>query len=388
MFGLNWIDLGIVALLIAAVFQGMRVGLLRQLLVIGGFFGALFLAGWLFPHLLPVHDRTLRTIINANLVLLFAGFVAVKGFDLSSKLKLSIGTSRFRRVESALGIFAGLTAVLVIVWLLAAMIGRLPFEGLSNSANDSLIVRTLDDHLPPIPAVFARFSRSVDPNSQPYLFTEKVAQETIPHSHLEFQTAAYKGRDSVVRITSFGCGGLASGSGFAAAPDIVITNAHVIAGVRRPIVKYDRRSYEGVPVLFDANLDLAILRTKNLPAKPLPLVSHDVALSKTVAVLGYPGGNYTEVPGVVRNRLSLFGRNIYDVGVIGRDVYELQTIVEEGSSGGPIVLPDGRAAGVIFSKSDQVAGYGYALSSSRLLGDLQRAQASHRRVSTGVCLAG
>ena len=383
---LNWVDLIIVALLIAAAIQGIRAGLV-EIFVIGGFFGGLFLGGWLFPHLIPIHDRTLLTLVNANLVLLLAVFSAVKGFDLGHKL-VSIGKGKARIAESVLGSLLGVAAMLATIGLLGVMIGRLPFEGFSNSANDSYTVQTLSRHLPAVPAVFAEFNRLVDPNSPPRLFVAPPSSASRSPAESEFELAAAKAVTATVRITSFGCGGVVSGSGFVVGPNLVATNAHVVAGVKRPIVKHNNRSYEGVPVFFDPNLDFAIVRVKNLNVNPLSLAAANVNSNTTVAVVGYPGGNLAAIPGVVTNDLNIFGRNIYDLGVIGRNVYEIQAHLAEGSSGGPVVLSDGRVAGVIFAKYDLSDEYGYALTSPHLLGAVRAAQHATNRVNTGACMAG
>ena len=383
---LNWVDLIVITLLIVAAIQGIRAGLVEVFIIVG-FFSGLFLGGWLFPHLLPIHDRTLLTLVNANLVLLLAVFSAVKGFDLSHKL-ISISKGKVRWAEAAVGSLLGVTAMLAIVGLLGVMIGRLPFGGFSNSANDSFVIQTLSRHLPPVPAVFAEFNRLVDPNSSPQLFG--TPSFTVPRSpaQSDFELAAAKAASATVRITSFGCGGVTSGSGFVVGLNLVATNAHVIAGVKRPIIKYNNHSYEGVPIFFDPNLDFAIVRVKDLNVVPLSLAATNVMIDTTVAVVGYPGGNYTAVPGIVTNDVNIFGRNIYDLGVIGRNVYEVQAHLAEGSSGGPVVLPDGRVAGVIFAKYDSSDDYGYALTSPHLLGAVQSAQTASKRVNSGACMAG
>jgi S1-C subfamily serine protease len=393
MLSLNWIDIMIILLLFGAGWLSWRIGFFRQLFVLGGFFGALFIAGWLFPHILPIHDRTLLTLINANLVLLVAIYAAIRGFDLGYYLHRRFNKKPWQgsTLERATGMAPGLVAALILVWLLGAMVGRLPFEGFSNSVNDSRIIQSLDHQLPSIPAVFAEFNRLVDPNSQPYLFVKPKPQASFNFSTSDFQTAVNKAAASIARITGFGCGGLVTGSGFTIGQNLVATNAHVVAGVQRPIIKYGGHSFESVPVLFDANLDFAILRLQPkvhaFTAPVLRLAAQDVDNDTTVAALGYPGGNFTASPGIIRNNLTVFGRNIYDVGVIGRDVYEVQTQAAEGSSGGPLVLSDGRVAGVIFARDDSNGSYAYALASSHLLDETNKAQKSSQRVSTGVCLA-
>jgi uncharacterized membrane protein required for colicin V production len=75
MFGFNWVDLIIVAVLIVAMIEGARIGALSQLLVIASFFASLFALGWFFPHIIRFHNQTVRTVINGSLVFLGAGGV-------------------------------------------------------------------------------------------------------------------------------------------------------------------------------------------------------------------------------------------------------------------------------------------------------------------------
>jgi uncharacterized membrane protein len=94
MWGLNWIDGVAVVLLVAVVIEGIRIGVLSQLLFIGGFFVTLFAAGWLFPHLLPIHDTTIRTLVNGGLVLLVAVYAGFRCLDLGQKVQWSLRTGK------------------------------------------------------------------------------------------------------------------------------------------------------------------------------------------------------------------------------------------------------------------------------------------------------
>lgn len=393
MFGFNWVDLIIFALLIIVVAKGVRTGILSQLFVITGFFAALFVSGWLFPHLVRFDDLSLRTTVNAMLVLLTSIYVAMRSFDLGQNIHWSfrLGTLRKSRkletVETVLGSLPGLAAGLILVWLLGVMIGRMPFVGLSNSVNDARIMQTLTRILPPAPAVFAAFNSRINPNAEPYVFVQPQPQATFNYDPQAVQAAAAKATPSMVRITSFSCGGIVIGSGFMVGPGLVATNAHVIAGSRRPIIKYNDASYEGVPIYFDALLDLAILRVSGLSAPPLALAPRNVRLNTTVAALGYPKGNYRFTPGIIRDTRATAGTSIYDLGSFGRGVYVVQTQINYGSSGGPIVMQNGQVAGIIFSKSTDVKDIAYALTSVHIDEALQQVKASYARVSTGACIA-
>jgi S1-C subfamily serine protease len=391
MHAFNWIDGIIFLLLIAAIWGSLRTGLARLLCLIAGFFGALFIAGWLFPHLLPFEDRTIRTIVNANLVLLAAALGGYKGYALGRHIHVSL-PEKFKNVESALGILPGILATLFGIWLLAATIGRLPFVGLSNSANDALVVQALSRLLPPPPAVLAAFNQQVDPNDPPALLTSKTRPDpSFNFSYADFENASAKASDSIVKITSFGCGGIGNGTGFSIGENLVMTNAHVVAGVERPIIKYDNHSYEAIPVLFKPDLDIAILRvtakTHPFKAPPLGIAKDSAALDTTVAVLGYPDGDYKATPGIIRSDRVVFGRNIYDMGQIPRNIYEVQGRTTFGHSGSPLVLADGSVAGMVFSRYEEHTQYALALTSLHIVEEIERAETLNKRVGTGVCYA-
>ena len=386
MLGANWIDLVILFLLAGSVYYGRRLGFLTVTGTMVGFFAGLLVGGALFPRLIPLHDRTIHTVINGNLVLCTAIYGAVKGNDFGRRSHRKLLPGVIRRFETLSGSLVIIAAVLALAWLLAAIVGRLPFAGLSNSVDDALIIQSLGRHLPPTPAVFASFNHEVSGNNSPFLFENQSPAPGAAVGSSAAQVFPEPVTRSAVRITSFGCGGIVSGTGFVVTSDLVMTNAHVVAGVKRPIIKASGRSYEGVPVFFDQNLDVAILRVKHINLPPIGFDTRDNS-GQSVLTAGYPNGNFSEHAGVVRSKFILYGRNIYDIGVIGRDIYEIQVQSDEGSSGSPVLTEDGQAAGMLFAKSEIVDGYSYALTAKSLQPPLQRAQRSHTRVSTGNCLA-
>lgn len=393
MWGLNWVDLVILGFLISSAAVGIRLGVVKQAMLITGFFATLFAAGWLFPRLLPIGDPTIKTIVNGNLVLIAALYAAVRCLDLGQKVDSRVRQSkktktnrRFRLVVQSVASLPMVATGLILVWLGCVAVSRLPFEGFSNSVRDSWISQRISDVLPPAPAVFATFRHQIDPNTEPHTFSQSPPNNDFNYSLADYKQAISKAEASVVRVTSFGCGGLATGSGFAVGRELVVTNAHVVAGVKRPIIKYQGSSYDAYPILFDTSLDFAILRTPGLTAPELELAEGHVNSDTTVAVLGYPKGEYRAAAGIIRENITLLGRNIYNVGVFGRNTYGVQTTAAEGSSGGPVVLADGRVAGMIFSKSDSQPNYTYAVASSYLTDGLKRTAIKQKRVSTGACL--
>jgi S1-C subfamily serine protease len=139
--------------------------------------------------------------------------------------------------------------------------------------------------------------------------------------------------------------------------------------------------------LFNPNLDLAAIRVSGLIAPSLTLDKQEVMAGTPVVALGYPNGNYSMLAGVVRDEQVVYGSDIYGVGAFGREIYEVQAQIQQGSSGGPLILQDGQVAGVVFARSGSIKDDGFALDSQSLFSSFSQAEHSTRRVGTGVCVS-
>jgi S1-C subfamily serine protease len=172
----------------------------------------------------------------------------------------------------------------------------------------------------------------------------------------------------------------------------VITNAHVVAGMRAPQVSdADGAGGPAATVFFDPELDLAVLRVDaplgGALGPALPLVSSDVGRGAVGAVLGYPGGGGLAGAGAaVRQPITALGHDIYGRVDIRRDVYELQVQFRPGISGGPFVLEDGTVAGLVFAASSVDPGIGYAIRASEFQDEIRVATTRTTPVDTDPCL--
>ena len=139
---------------------------------------------------------------------------------------------------------------------------------------------------------------------------------------------------------------------------LVVTNAHVVAGVSKPFVTDPAGRLAADAVLFDPKLDIAVLRVPGLNDAPLSLLpgSSPVRAGSTAAVLGYPeGGPFTYVPAGVAAAFPATGLDIYGTATAQREIYEIDAQVLPGNSGGPLVasgdqahgIPDGTVIGVV-----------------------------------------
>ena len=181
------------------------------------------------------------------------------------------------------------------------------------------------------------------------------------------------------------------GSGFVVAPDYVVTNAHVVAGIAHPYVLDSHGRHAASAMLFDPNLDIAVLWVPGLPDPAVRVDTGLVGRGTTGAVLGYPeGGPFAYGAAAVQAVFQANGLNIYGNAQTVRTVYQLSARVEPGNSGGPLVEPDGLVVGVVFARSTTDPGVGYALATPKVLEDGRAGEAepTNRPVSTGACTSG
>jgi S1-C subfamily serine protease len=169
---------------------------------------------------------------------------------------------------------------------------------------------------------------------------------------------------------------------------VVMTNAHVVAGVASPQVRdAEGRGQDADVVLFDPELDVAVLRVEGSLGPPLSLTAPPVERGAPGVVAGYPGGGtLTGSKAAVRRTISALGRDIYGTGEIQRQVIELQGVVRPGNSGGPFVLEDGSVGGLVFAASPSDPKIGYAIDASEIDGPASQGVTKTTPVATGRCV--
>jgi S1-C subfamily serine protease len=197
-------------------------------------------------------------------------------------------------------------------------------------------------------------------------------------------------RRSVVKVegAAQSCRKALEGTGFVYAPEHVMTNAHVVAGVSAPTVSVGgtESRLPGRVVLFDEKRDVAILYVPGLNA---PALSFDTTGSRrdSAVVAGFPlNGPYHLEKARIREEINARGPDIYNSGVVERNVFSIYSTIEPGNSGGPLLSPAGKVYGLIFAKSVQDAQTGYALTAAEVSDDARRATSSTQPVSTHECV--
>jgi S1-C subfamily serine protease len=194
-------------------------------------------------------------------------------------------------------------------------------------------------------------------------------------------------RDRIYKITGVAksCSRRIEGTGFLYAPERVMTNAHVVAGVRTPKVHVGDREVEGRVVLYDPDLDIAVIAVPGLTGRPRAF-SGRARPGDSAIVIGYPqDGPYRADAARVRNVQDAKGPNIYNNRTVVREIYALRARVRPGNSGGPLVSPKGAVYGVVFAAAADDPQTGYALTAAEVADDAARGRTATQAVSTQRC---
>jgi S1-C subfamily serine protease len=185
--------------------------------------------------------------------------------------------------------------------------------------------------------------------------------------------------------------GFGHGSGFAVAPNRIVTNAHVVElaqqypdNVEIGIVPSEGdKSYDGHIVSVDTQRDLALIEITNAHLPPLALYTGPLAAGGHVVALGYPGNvdlataqsadDYIKPLAPVRTEGGLSGgRAISGVSML------LHTAnIARGNSGGPLLDPCGRVVGVNSALTQNEEGdssFGFAIADTELAAFLAAAK--------------
>jgi S1-C subfamily serine protease len=392
---MSGLDLLLLVLLALSAYAGYRRGAVLQAFGLTGLVLGVGLAALIASHAgSRVADTTMAAAIAVGIVLIGAAAGNVAGWLVGSSVKRRVERTRGRHVDAAGGAALSVGALVLATWFLTLNLISGPFPGLSSEIRSSRIVHLLDTTLPRPPALLSGVERAASLLGFPDAF---AGVPPAPAEPVEAPTRAVSteaiaaGAPSTVEVIADGCtaGYFSEGSAFVVSPGYVLTNAHVVAGASRISVSSMRpdRSYDAVPVLFDPDVDLALLRVPGLDAPPLVLAEEDMPRGTGGAVLGFPGGEWSPSDAAVRAVIDAVGHDIYGKGQVRRHLYELQASVHPGNSGGPFVLQDGRVAGIVFASSTQDVSAAYAIASTQVIPLVREARARIAPVSTGRCPA-
>lgn len=388
---MNAFDLLVIGLVIVAGTAGFRLGFVTRAASWFGLAIGFYLAVRLLPGLLrSVGPDSAATRLGLAALVIFGGTFLGQavGMVLGSRIVSTVPRRLgLRTLDHTLGLCLGAFGVLAVVWLLLPTLAAVP--GLSaQMARGSLVARTIDRVTPPPPDAADTVRRLVGGNGFPQVFDAlRPAPDLGPPPATLALSPEIQARvaQSTVKVESHACERLQQGSGFAAGENLIVTNAHVVAGESRTIVlRPDGRRRAATVILFDPDRDLALLAVPNLGQEPLPI--GEGAEGMEAAVFGHPEGQEALriAAAAIRQRVDAVGRDLYNSKPTERDVFILAARLQQGDSGGALVAPDGNVVGVAFAVAPDNPNTSYALTSDELREVLARP--TRGEADTGPCL--
>ncbi|MFJ6652015.1 MarP family serine protease [Microbacterium sp. NPDC091313] len=385
------VDIVLVALLVLAVLVGVQRGLLASLGLFAGLAVGAVAAYWVMPLVgLWVPTAVWRTaaVAAAGIVVLLLG--AAVGSAVGRILRRGADRIRLRIPERLLGGVVSLLAAALAVSFVGGALTATGTPVISSALASSQVLRFIDSTTPPaLRTAMAELRGTVFGEGLPTLgrLLEPAVTPSAPDVALD-DPALTEAAQSVAKISgvAYACGITATGSGFAVAPDLVLTNAHVVAGVDEPIVELPGRpAVDGRVVYFDPVDDLAVVAADGLGAEPLE-VADTLPVGAAAVVQGYPhGGPFTSGAAQVLSVGTVSVPDIYDEGTAAREIYALAATVQPGNSGGPLLTTDGQVAGIVFARSDEGDAVGYAMTTAELQPVLSQTGSLGPAVSSGRC---
>lgn len=143
------------------------------------------------------------------------------------------------------------------------------------------------------------------------------------------------------------------------------TNAHVVQEAKNNMVveNHEGKQFKAEAVYINIPADLAIIKIADTSFEKLteiPFKIHKTAtnLADKVFMLGYPKPEIEYAEGYIS------ARNGYQMDTI---FFQMNTNLNEGSSGSPVINNNGELVGIISSKQANAAGVVYAVKSSNIM---------------------
>jgi len=390
----DWLDIVLVVLVALSAFSGYRQGFVVGILSLIGLLGGGVIGAEIAPSIAQHFAGSAEAIAGVVVVFAAASLGRAVAGALGAVVRRQLHWRQARAVDSAGGAVVSAIAVLLVAWFIGSSLVQSPFPGVAREVNGSRVLTAVDRAVPSQVRIwFGDFRKVVANGGFPQVFGALGAERIVPVSPPDPATLSdpqiVAVQQSVLKIsgTARACSRQIEGSGFVFAPGRVMTNAHVVAGVRSPTVQLPSgRRLPATVVYYDPHVDVAVLAVSGLDAKPLPFDTAISGLGTAAVIAGYPqDGPYTLSAVRIRGVENARGPDIYQDQEVTRQVYALRGDVEPGNSGGPLLDTNGRVDGVVFGKAVNDSETGYALTASQVSAAAKAGATATQQVSTQGC---
>ncbi|HET6449623.1 MAG TPA: MarP family serine protease [Conexibacter sp.] len=379
---LDWIILALVALF---GLMGSRRGFIVGALSLAGLVAGAVVGARVGPLLLPDGAHSPYAPLFALSGALLLGGLFANGLErLGARLRNGLWIPGLGALDGLLGAVLSMAIALGLVWLAGAVVLQTPgLRELRRDVQRSFVLRELNVALPPSGPILHALAR-FDPLPS---IGGPGAAVAPPSRGVLRAPGVHAAAPSVVRVLGNACGLGVEGSGWVAAPALVVTNAHVVAGEHDTVVQAPGDvvgSRDATLVHFDVRDDVAVLRVPGLGAPALALAS-DPPSGTAGAILGYPlNGPFDVEAARIGATRSVLSQDAYGRGPVRRDVTLLRGRVRSGNSGGPVVDGQGRVLTTVFASTTSGSRGGYGVANAVVADALAAARTSDA-VSSGAC---
>jgi S1-C subfamily serine protease len=388
---MNLLDVAILAAAIGAGYGGWRLGFIARLFAWAGVALGLVIGVHFVPRIVTAFGGT-NSDDRVTVALLFLVLVATIGQAIGLGIGIFVHRSFPVRQplpgwDRAAGAALGVTGVVLLVWMVIPSLATAKGWP-ARMARDSFVVGAIERLGPEQPSQFAAWGRAI--SDAPYPTALGPLDDPPNPGRPPVATLSKKidgqARAATVKVSGHACRQIQEGSGWVAAPGVVVTNAHVVAGEDRTTVTDALgNEFDATVVAFDPYRDLAILSVPQLGAPSLPIATG--VSGATGAVYGHPGGGVlTASPAKVGEEILAVGTDIYRTRSSRRHVYVLAAALAPGDSGGPLVDTRGDVIGVAFAIDPGRNATSYALTDEEVRPVLDGARGKTQPVDTGKCL--
>jgi len=386
----------VVASLLFAV-SGYRQGFVVGVLSFVGFLGGGVLGARLAPSVAATGllEELPRTAVGLVVVFLAATLGQVVATVVGGAVRKRLTWRPARQVDAFAGAAISVVSLLLVSWLVGRAVASSPYEALSSQVQRSVVLGAVDGLVPDSGRrLFTSLRDLVDERGFPEVFKDlrrpDVTDVAPPDPLLAASPVVQEAKPSVLKITgeATDCGKRIEGSGFVYAPERVMTNAHVVAGVPRPMVEVEvgGKQLPATVVLFDPGRDVAVLAVPGLTRPALDFNTETAEPGAGAIVVGYPkDGPFRPNAARISADQDARGLDIYGEQTVVREIYALRGLVEQGNSGGPLLDLQGRVYGVIFAAAADDRNVGYALTAQEVASQAAAGARATERVSTRTC---
>ncbi|HTU06664.1 MAG TPA: MarP family serine protease [Trebonia sp.] len=389
------LDLALIVIAAAFAVSGYRQGFIVGSLSFVGFVGGAVLGAEFGPAIARaiVGGPTQQDVVAVILLVSFAIIGQFAASSIGAAMRQTMTSRSSTTIDAIGGSGVSVLSMLLIAWAIGSVLISSPFTVVDQQVNNSVVLGTLDKIMPsPAKTMFSEFRRMLSNGPFPQVFSDIGAAHLFPVQAPD--PAVVNDRDvlaaenRVVKVqgTAPSCDRSIEGSGFVYAPDHVLTNAHVVAGVTQgPVVTANGTTYKAYVVYYDPQVDIAVLYVPGLDLPPLQFAGAAQNGSDAV-VAGYPLDHpFTAVAARIGGVQNAVGPDIYQTGQVTRQIYEIKAQVEPGNSGGPLLSPSGTVYGVVFAAAVGVPDTGFALTSTEVAADASAGATQTMPVSTQGC---